>query len=242
MPENVSPEQRLFEVIQDTKKPGAAHQAQLEKIKSGIFGLRRFFGGGKDGYPATVIASHKGAKQSSFSDSPKGIFSFHLKLGELKLEAVNKTLSIILAVAVSSVAYYAIASKAHYYKMERSLLGAQFRPARNKAPIEVLKTLATYIARANKRDIFSPAPKAEAGKVDNSAEQALEQLRQAAAELKLEGISYGDEPKAMIMNTKENKMYFLSEGQPIGATGLEVRKIVKDKVVIGSGTEEMDLL
>lgn len=225
---SISPEQRLFEVIQKAKKPGRPQATPLKALKSGAFSLKKLFGGLK--FPA--LHNWGGAKLAPLA---------HFKLQEISLQAVNKTLGIILACAVSFTVYYAVVSKLHYLKMEKSLLGTKFHPAKHKSLIETLKPIGTYLAQVAKRDIFKPAPK---GPVSSAAveEGTSVRLKEAAQDLKLEGISWGQDSKAMIMNTKENKMYFLSEGQPIGASGLEVKEIQRDKVVIGNDTEEIDLL
>jgi len=46
----------------------------------------------------------------------------------------------------------------------------------------------------------------------------------------------------MVKNEKEDKMYFLGEGQAIGSTGVKVKAILKDKIVISYESAEMELL
>ena len=93
-----------------------------------------------------------------------------------------------------------------------------------------------------KRDIFRPAPK------ETEAEEAKpvvsDSLKKGAEDLKLQGIAWGPAPKAMILwqKDKESNMYFLTNGQEIGATGIKVKEIYRDKVMIGNDEEEMELL
>ena len=61
-------------------------------------------------------------------------------------------------------------------------------------------------------------------------------------DLKLVGISWGQSPKAMIRSKKEQNTYFLRQEQIIGITGIEVKTIFKDKVIISYQGEEKELL
>ena len=45
----------------------------------------------------------------------------------------------------------------------------------------------------------------------------------------------------MLQIEKDGKVYFLKEGQMIGTTGIEVKSIMKNKVMLGYGDEEMEL-
>ena len=71
-----------------------------------------------------------------------------------------------------------------------------------------------------------------------------ESLKKAAEDLKLQGISWGDRPTAMILwqTDKESKMYFLIKGQSIGSTGIKVKTIYKNRVTIELEGSEMELL
>ena len=112
-----------------------------------------------------------------------------------------------------------------------------------KKEIEDFKPLSFYLGRTRERSILHPAPKEpEESAPVTAAAEPLPMLKDKAAGLTLKGISWGKSPKAMIKIGEEDRIYFVSQGQAIGATDIEVKLISRDKVTIGYEEEEMDLL
>ncbi|MFA5094082.1 MAG: hypothetical protein WC512_02430, partial [Candidatus Omnitrophota bacterium] len=100
--------------------------------------------------------------------------------------------------------------------------------------------LDTYISEIKQRDIFRPVPK-ELSVGTSTSKEAMERLKDAARDLKVVGISSGDNPTALIHSTRDNSTYFLKKGQKIGKTDVEIREISKQKVTIGYQDEKLDL-
>lgn len=83
------------------------------------------------------------------------------------------------------------------------------------------------------RNIFSfSPPAAEAGMI-------MTQTTFMVTNLKLVGILWSDNPQAMIEDTKEQKTYFVSSGDKVGE--VTVKKIFRDKVIIGKDSQEWEL-
>ncbi|MCX5677839.1 MAG: hypothetical protein NTY76_01895 [Candidatus Omnitrophica bacterium] len=231
MAENISPEERLFKVIQQGKnsapeegKPGG------KKFGEWLRGLKRFI--------SAVGAPPSGEKKGF---NWKTIIPANLKLPELEPGVINKVLAAALII-VAILVIYALTSKRQDTTMITDAVSKiQIASVGGNEKIEPLKKADFYLAEIRKRDIFHPIPK-EA--VTETKQGASGKLKKAAESLKLQGISWGPAPKAMILwqNDKEGNMYFLTKGQTIGSTGIKIKEIRKDKVVIGNDEEEMDLL
>ena len=87
---------------------------------------------------------------------------------------------------------------------------------------------------SRRRNLFSfipPVPETGVGITLNAA--------QTVGALKLVGIIWSDNPQAMIEDTKGQKTYLLSVGELVG--GLTIKKILKDKVVLGQDKQEWEL-
>lgn len=101
----------------------------------------------------------------------------------------------------------------------------------------LLKSSAYYLERVRSRDIFKMGPPASA--VVQQEEDSSGKLAEMAKDLRLVGISWSDDPDAMIEDVGKLKTYFVKRGQAIGE--LKVRAIFKDKVVLSYGSQEIDL-
>lgn len=231
MAENISPEERLFKVIQQGKNSPSDEKGPGER-KSGGW-----------------LRALKRARSSIGSASPEGkkpfdwkkIIPANLKLPELDPGGLNKVLAAALAVTVALVIYASTSKRQDTMKITDAVSKIQIASVGGKEKIEPLKKLNSYIEEIRRRDIFRPAPK----EVQEETKPAVsDTLKKTAESLKLQGISWGPSPKAMILwqNDKESNMYFLMKGQEIGATGVRVKEIQRDKVVIGTDEEEMELL
>ena len=83
------------------------------------------------------------------------------------------------------------------------------------------------------RNIFSFMPtRAVAGELTTEVPVAI-------TNYKLVGIMWSDNPQAMIEDTKEQKTYLLGNGEALGQ--VKVKKIFRDKVVIGKDEQEWEL-
>lgn len=101
-----------------------------------------------------------------------------------------------------------------------------------------LKALNYYMEKVRSRDIF------KLGRVSTAltlVPQGLSKAEEEAieAKYKLVGISWSDNPDAMIEDVEGGKTHFLKRGQVIG--DLKVRAIFKDKVVLEYKGQEIEL-
>jgi len=232
MAENISPEERLFRVIQQGKNPALEKERPGNKKLAGwLRGLRRF---------VSSIGSAASKENKGFDW--KSIVPANFKLPELEPGAINKALAVTLVVVMMLVVYSSISKRQDTTKITDAVSKIQIAPIEGGEKIGPLKKIDFYIDGIRKRDIFHPAkPEEEAA---GTEQPVSDLLRKTAENLKLQGISWGSVPKAMILwqNDKESNMYFLMKGQAIGSTGVKVKEIYRDKVVIGYNEEEMELL
>ncbi len=239
--DNISPEERLFKVIQEeqvssgddsVKKKGL--QAGLQKITSlkrfSFKGLKRFFE-----RLAAKPESELGGGALSFVFAPR----FHKKV-DYKL--VNKILTVLLIGLTVLVVHCVLNKRPKVSQITGAIAKIKFQ-AIKKGAIEKFKPVEIYLEQVKKRDIFKPSPRPKRKiAVISGAKEARAKLKEIVKDLKIVGISWGKTPKAMVRSKKEQSTYFLREGQMIGATGIEVKTILKDKVIITYQGEEMELL
>ena len=105
-----------------------------------------------------------------------------------------------------------------------------------------LKSSSFYLEKARKRDIFkmvSQTVKEEEEEEAKTAQEANKGVRKMTANLNLVGISWSDDPDAMIEDAKTKRTYFLKRGDSIGE--VVVSGIFKDRVVLSYNGEEVEL-
>ncbi len=111
---------------------------------------------------------------------------------------------------------------------------------RSGVPRDVLAGIpptAYYLDKIRQRDIFKSGPKKivkEAGPAVSSSKTA-----EATEHLKLAGISWSNDPDAMIEDTKALRTFFVKRGQMIGE--VKVEAIFKDKVIVSYEGQEAEL-
>lgn len=104
-------------------------------------------------------------------------------------------------------------------------------------PAPEIKLFLYYLEMVQRRDIFSPVKLAGAENPDVEAKKVLSAL---IKDLKLVGISWGENPEVIIEDTKVNKTYFLKTGDTINKFRIE--SILKDKVILESEGQKMELM
>jgi len=238
MAENLSPEERLFKVIRDGKQEKPKDSPEKHTVNIGkdvdewMRGVKRFI--------LSIGARRPGIAGKGFDW--KKIVPHPAKLQEVSPKLINKVLAVILVLIAALVAYSAFYERRDMSKVTEAISRLQKSPLTGiREKIESFQSLEFYLNEVRKRDIFHPAPK---GMMLEPKAAGKESLSKAAENLKLQGISWGDRPMAMILwqNDKESKMYFLIKGQSIGSTGIKVKTIYKNRVTIESEDSEMDLL
>ena len=226
MTENISPEEKLFRIIQQEK--GAALK---DKDKKGE-------GGGRSRLKQAILS----LKQRLFAMT-KGIAkkpgpASVRKIHDIQLFTVNSILSIVLVLLVLFTVYYAATQYPNIAKIANATVKAQRAMPPSNKEVEQLQPLDYYTEGARERDIFNPAPAAPAA--SGEALQAAGE-KSSSGDLKLQGIAWSDVPKAMIHSEKANKLYILKEGQGIGTTGIKVKSILHNKVILNSGDKDFEI-
>ena len=105
----------------------------------------------------------------------------------------------------------------------------------------VLKTaVSSYLENARGRDLFRLGGGPEEATQNNEVRAGpAAQVIDAAASLKLVGISWSSDPDAIVEDTKSNQTYFVKEGNMIGEG--KVQAIFKDKLILKYGDREIEL-
>lgn len=120
--------------------------------------------------------------------------------------------------------------------VERAQLAAPVQAQGRSSPRPQLQDL---LEETKRRNLFTfLPPPAEA-----ASPSVVEELNSRVQELKLVGIIWSDNPQAIIEDTKDAKTYLLSTGELLGPMGLTVKKILKEKIILGEedGPKEWEL-
>ncbi len=157
-------------------------------------------------------------------------------LSELNLRLINRVFAVFLAVLVIFLAADFIASRPNLKKIYPKVSGLAASTPLNKEPVTFLEPVSNYINASKKRDIFNPLSVMPPEKFKESASL----LRDLIKDLSLVGIYWSRDPEAMIEHIKEKKTYFLKIGQTI--KGIQVKAILKDRVILEYNNEEMELM
>lgn len=179
-----------------------------------------------------------GAKIKSFRAAPlKGLFAgFHIAKNDFKkfnLKLANKAI-VIICVLITCIWLYnfinmgiKLATRFRQITIDTALTG---REEAKLPKIDI--SIDEAAAEIKKRNVFTFLPSKEEA-------QAAVNIGFTLGNLKLVGILWSDNPQAMIENSKEQKTYFVSKADKIG--DIEIRNILRDKVIVGKGTEEWEL-
>ena len=100
------------------------------------------------------------------------------------------------------------------------------------------KAASYYFEKVRERDIFKMGAK-KPTTAATSPKGPSSRIIEATQHLKLVGISWSNDPDAMIEDTKALRTFFVKRGQMMGE--VKVQAIFKDKVVLGFGGEEIEL-
>ena len=104
------------------------------------------------------------------------------------------------------------------------------------------KAVSYYLEKIGQRDIFKMGAVQKitgADGVQTEMKVTSSRILDATETLKLVGISWSNDPDAIIEDTKDTKTFFVKIGQKIGE--VKVQAIFKDKVVLSYQGEETEL-
>jgi hypothetical protein len=223
MKNNISPEERLFNAIQEGKKI----PDRKGSVKSGLSGLKNIWQ-----KIETMLAGQMMASEVE-GDEPR-----------VNIKVINTVLYVILAVLIGGVGYEIIYARAKEAKIAEIVPVKQPASVVRAEPVEDFKPLETYLEDIKKKDIFHPlAPEPVAPvavKETVPVVPAGPRINELMKDLSLAGIYEGEHAEVMIEDKVQKKTYFLKEGDEI--KGMKIKTILKDRVTLQLGTEEADLL
>lgn len=100
------------------------------------------------------------------------------------------------------------------------------------------KAVSYFLEKAGQRDIFKMGKNRD-GDTGVVFRDPSPRIIEATQHLKLVGISWSDDPDAMIEDTKALRTFFVKRGGLVGV--VKVQAIFKDKVILSYGEEEIEL-
>lgn len=211
-----TPEEQLLNLIE---KGGEPETVKFKRKRKFLFGLGNL--------KLRLFSLRKGMLHSLA----------RLKSGvkEPNLKVLNKVFLVISLILLS----YSIVE----FVFVRSDIEAVFkkakRPIKKEAeekPLLEPRPFLHHLEMVRRRDIFSPIRLKEAEK----PEVKKKQLQEMAKDLSLVGISWGEEPLAMVEDKKANKTHFLKKGDMLD--NLKVEDVLKDRVILSFMGETMELM
>jgi hypothetical protein len=218
----LTPEKQLLKLIEDPKSKTTAVSAQVIK--------------------------HQGLSLFSFS-AWLGRISFlkdwfKRRLKRPKHHEFNlKTISKVLGICIFVLAFYFISnlftSLISLKKMPNLLLEVKkddLKPLSLQEASVSKKAVSYFLEKVRARDIF----KMHVDKVPKTVIKGPSSgIIEATQHLKLVGISWSNDPDAMIEDTKALRTFFVKRGELIGE--IKVQAIFRDKIILSYGGEEIEL-
>ena len=221
----LTPEKQLLNLIENPKAKNAS--------PLGLSGVRQ--------HGLSLLSLGAWLGRASFSRELFKKWLKDLKRRQLDVKALNKALSVsVAALAIYFTGNSAIGivntKKLPVFKFELS--GKESGDVFQEGSF--LKAASYYLEKVRQRDIFQLGPK----KTEDSKEEAAEigpsgEILEATQHLRLVGISWSNDPDAMLEDTKALKTFFVKRGQMLG--DVRVQAIFKDKVVLSYRGEETEL-
>lgn len=221
----LTPEKQLLNLIENPKAKNAS--------SPGLSGMKQ--------HSLSLLSPGAWLGRISFSRERFKKWLKDLKRRQLDIKALNKALS----VCVAALALYFAGNLAIGIVNTKKLPVFKFEfSGRESADVFqeglFLKAASYYPEKVRQRDIFQLGPK----KTDDTKEETVQvgpsgEILEAIQHLKLVGISWSNDPDAMVEDTKALKTFFVKRGQMIG--DVRVQAIFKDKVVLSYRGEETEL-
>lgn len=159
------------------------------------------------------------------------------KLSLLDIKMINSS----LLVCIILFTVYFVFSFSLSWKQSDKLPGLDLNPQSASAlsldtqELGLKKTVSYYMDKVASRDIFRMGRKDPEAAKKGVSEAALE----ATQHLKLVGISWSNNPDAMIEDSKAMRTFFLKRGQMIG--DVKVEAIFRDRVILNYAGEDIEL-
>ncbi|MCM8781114.1 MAG: hypothetical protein NC908_04250 [Candidatus Omnitrophica bacterium] len=218
----ITPEKQLLRLIEEQKgKSASTVEAQAIRYQS----LSLFSFGAWLGRLSFLKNKFKNLR------SPEGFYSDSIRL----INRVLISVIVLLVIYLISDFYFSIINLKRLQAVKFNLPKVSNQTAAFKVKT-ILRDNSYYLDTVKQRDIFRMGLKSMPEVALKAPSSAILEMTQ---NLKLVGISWSDDPDAMIEDTKLNKTFFVKKGYMVGE--LKVKAILKDKVILSYGQEEIDL-
>ena len=223
MDKPLTPEKQLLKLIEEPAVKSSLQAAALKHQGLSLFSQTAWLG------------------RLAFFNQGFGSWLGNLRQRGIDIKAVNN----LLAFAVGALTLCFLGSFFISLMNFRKIPNVELKAEALKQPVNLQesdalkkKTAAYYLEKLASRDIFKMGPKEKPqGALAVKASPAA--LLEATENFKLVGISWSDDPDAMIEDTKFLKTFFVKRGQMVGE--FKVQAIFKDKVILSYGQEEIEL-
>ncbi len=220
---NLTPEKQLLKLIEDPKsKATIAMEAQAVKYNS-FLSLGAWLG-----------------RFSFFKEKTGKWFKSGRHQNPDNIRMINQILALVIAVTLVYFIFNLFISLSKMHKTPN--LQFKMPDTVKQVPLKessLLRNTSYYLEKVRQRDIFKMGSIGSSSAGDAAKREAISKIMELSQNLKLVGISWSDDPDAMIEDTKAARTFFIKRGQMVG--DLKVQAIFKDKVVLSYGKEEVDL-
>ncbi len=218
-----TPEKQLLKLIEDPKgKSSGIKTNVVERRRWGLFSLSAWIG---------RISFFKGSVSKTFA-------------ARRFTDADIRFLNTVLLLCVFGVLLFVISNVYVSLTLLEKGPDINFEAQKSVAAAvrqeSLLKVASFYLERVRQRDIFKIGEKIETAEEEEKGPKPPSgQTMEIAQHLKLVGISWSDDPDAMVEDTRALRTYFVKRGEAIGE--FIVHAIFKDKIILRRGTEEVEL-
>lgn len=217
----LTPERELLRLIEE---PGAKEKIPRAKIRRKIFSL------------FSPIAFK--ARLSFLKTKFKGDLNLQ-KFIHLEIKVINRFLEISIFILIFYLVGNFVVSIINLDKKPGLGLEIKKTLALSVFPqISPLKTASYYLEKARARDIFKMGLSGVAD-AKQISKMPVSKIVEVSKNLKLVGISWSQDPDAIIEDIQAGRAYFLKRGQVIN--DFQVKAIFKDKVILRYQEEEIEL-
>jgi len=222
---NISPEKKLLNIIESEGN-------EAPTLKTGVVSR------GKKFFSLAAIRGRLSFLKSKVSHGPGKISSISFSLG-----GFNVLMQICI---VCLVIYLGMSVKVEFSRLlkhdwKEQLSQESVISTDVKAVASLLQSESYYLNKVKARNLFSFADEKEEEKVafKEKPQEGPTELEKMAKTLKLVGISWSNDPDAIIEDEKAKKTYFVKTGHKINE--INVQAIYKDKVILHYRSQEVEL-
>ncbi len=245
----VPPAERVFKVPQESKKP-LGDVIKNQGAPTGKSAKGSFLGN----FQQFLIKGIRPPGKNPGAAGPQSLFASPIRLqgmdsvkqllvSGIDLDAINKALTGILVLLLGYTITIAVYKRSSIDKLMRNISHIRF--GKSAAPtIEAYQPVDYYLGQIRSRDMFNPVGEVKTQVMPEALpppEPPKPKLKEMVNGLSVVGIAWGETPKAMIQDATTQEIYFLKKDDTIGKTEIKIKDILRSKVVISYGEEEMEL-